>query len=112
MKKFLLAMLAFICAVVLLFHVGAMAVLLISLAILYFAFKQFVRASGGYKVLWATIGIVALCFSLGNIPSLIGLAALAGLYFVWHSWNKKAAVHPTSDDPFDNFEKEWNDMRY
>ncbi|MFT8364118.1 MAG: flagellar basal body rod protein [Sporolactobacillus sp.] len=111
MKKFLLILLGLLCLIVLLVHVGPMIGLAISLAILYFAFRKFIRASRtGYKILWAIIGLIALTISLGNIPSLIGILALVGLIFVWHSWHKDDNPQATGGDPFDHFEKEWKEL--
>ncbi|MCL1632030.1 flagellar basal body rod protein [Sporolactobacillus sp. CPB3-1] len=113
MKKFALFLLGALSLIVLLSHVGPMIGLVISLAVLYFAFKKFSRAeSAGGKILWGAIGIIALCFSIGNVPAIIGIAALAGLYFVYKTWNsdKRTAYEP--NDPFDHFEKEWKEFRY
>lgn len=111
MKKMILFILGTVCLIVLLTQIGPMIGLLVSLAILYFAFKKFVRASSnGSKFLWALIGLIALCFSIGNIPSLIGLAALAGFYYAIHTWKKSTDDPGEPPDPFDHFEKEWKEL--
>ncbi|MFX3619286.1 MAG: flagellar basal body rod protein [Sporolactobacillus sp.] len=112
MKKVLLFILGTVSLIVLLVHIGPMIGLLISLAILYFAFKKFTRAAtAGSKFLWALIGLIAAGFSIGNIPSLIGLIALAGLYYAVHTWkNSTNDTAGPSDDPFDHFEKEWKEL--
>lgn len=112
MKKFALFLLGAISLIVLLTHVGSLIGLLVSLAVLYFAFKKFSRAgSTRGKILWATVGIIALCFSLGNVPAIIGIVALAALYFVYKNWNKQQRDDREPEDPFDHFEKEWKEIR-
>lgn len=111
MKKFLLVILGILCLIVLLAHVGSMIALAISLAILYLAFKKFIGAEGmGHKVIWATVALIALGFSLGNVPSLIGLLALAGLIYSWRAWHKAAGHATATEDPFDHFEREWKEL--
>lgn len=111
MKKFLLFIAGAICFIVLLSHIGFMVGLLVSLAILWFAFRRFVRAeSAGGKVLWAIVGIIALGFSIGNIPAIFGIIALAALYYVYKAWNNHKTSKPEPEDPFDNFDKQWKEM--
>lgn len=113
MKRFGLFVLGAIALIVLLSQIGPMIGLLVSLAVLYFAFRKFVRAdSTGSKVLWAVIGIIALCFSIGNVPAIIGIVALAALYFVYKAWHRQKDVdpEPIDDDPFDSFERQWKEM--
>lgn len=113
MKKIALFLLGAVSLIVLLTQVGSLIGLIISLAILYFAFKRFNHAdSTGGKVLWAIVGIIALCFSIGNVPAIIGIVALAGLYFVYKAWNNEKTVVSEPSDPFDHFEKEWKEFRY
>lgn len=111
MKKFGLFLLGAIALIVLLTQIGPMIGLLVSLAVLFFAFKQFIRAdSAGGKIVWALIGLIALGFAVGNVPALIGIAALLALYFVYKTWNDRKIIERRPKDPFDNFEKQWKEM--
>ncbi|GGL64837.1 lmo0954 family membrane protein [Sporolactobacillus putidus] len=111
MKKFGLFVLGIIAVFVFLAHIGSLIALMVSLAILYFAFRKFTRAnSAGSKIFWALIGMIALFFSIGNVPAIIGIVALAAIYFVYKSWKKNKINEPEPDDPFDNFEKQWKEM--
>ncbi|TGA96477.1 flagellar basal body rod protein [Sporolactobacillus shoreae] len=111
MKKFLLIVAGAICLIVLLSHIGFMIGLLVSLAILWFAFRRFFRSdSAGGKVLWAIIGVIAIGFSLGNLPAIIGIVALVALYYVYKAWNSRKTAKPDPEDPFDNFDKQWKEM--
>ncbi|MET1248790.1 flagellar basal body rod protein [Sporolactobacillus sp. STCC-11] len=113
MKKIALFLLGAVSLIVLLTQVGSLIGLIVSLAILYFAFKRFNRAdSTGGKVLWAIVGIIALCFSISNVPAIIGIIALAGLYFVYKAWNNEKAADRQPSDPFDHFEKEWKEFSH
>ncbi|RYM00008.1 flagellar basal body rod protein [Sporolactobacillus sp. THM7-7] len=111
MKKCALFVLGAVSLIVLLAHLGPIIGFLISLAVLYFAYKKFVRSdSTGSKVFWFIVGIIALCLSIGNVPAIIGIVALAVLYFVYKSWNRQKDSDPEPEDPFDNFEKQWKQI--
>ncbi|WP_077620595.1 flagellar basal body rod protein [Bacillus sinesaloumensis] len=112
MKKFGLFILGGIAAIVLLSQVGPLIGLAISLAILYFAFKMFIKTdSTAGKVLWAIIGVIALTASASNIPAILGIAAAYILYVVIKNWKKeKQEVVTDSSDPFTNFEKQWAEL--
>ncbi|WP_453991674.1 lmo0954 family membrane protein [Bacillus nitroreducens] len=112
MKKFGLFILGGIAAIVLLSQVGPMIGLAISLAILYFAFKQFMKTNSTFgKVLWAVIGVIALTATASNIPAILGVVAAYILYVVIRKWkNEKHEVVSESSDPFTNFEKQWAEL--
>ncbi|BBN99632.1 flagellar basal body rod protein [Sporolactobacillus terrae] len=111
MKKIALYLLGAVSLIILLTQVGPLIGLIISLAVLYFAFKKFTRTeSAGVKVFWGIVGIIALCFSLGNVPALIGVAAFAGIYVAYKALKNDKTAEPQPKDPFDNFEKEWKEF--
>ncbi|RYL88916.1 flagellar basal body rod protein [Sporolactobacillus sp. THM19-2] len=111
MKKFLLFVLGAVSLIILLTQIGPLIGLVVSLAVLWFAFRRFIRSGEtGSKILWAAVGLIALCFSIGNVPAIIGIVALAGLYFVYKFWNKEKKEEAEPADPFDNFEKQWKEM--
>ena len=112
MKKFGLFILGGIAAIVLLSQVGPMIGLVISLAILYFAFKGFIKTDSTLgKVLWAIVGVIALTASASNVPAILGLVAAYILYVVIKKWKKeKHQVITESSDPFTNFEKQWAEL--
>jgi lia operon protein LiaI len=110
MKKFALFLVGGIAAIVLLANLGPMIGLAISLLILYYSFKGFVKTESTFKkILWGTIGLIALCASASNFPAIIGIAAIYFLYVVFKNWNKEDEIVESSD-PFTNFEKEWNKL--
>ncbi|PLS18425.1 flagellar basal body rod protein [Bacillus sp. M6-12] len=113
MKKFGLFLVGGIAAITLLANVGPMIGLAISLVILYFVFKEFLKASRTpSKIAWAIIGLVALSASLANVPSIIGLVAAYVLYLVYKKWNEtKVSCKTAENDPFINFEKQWAELK-
>jgi lia operon protein LiaI len=113
MKKFGLLLAGGLAAVVLLSTIGPMIGLLVSLVLLYFIFKQFLKAeSTGGKIGLGIIGFIILMASIPNIPAIIGVAAAYVLYLVYKKWNsKKNSFVKEESDPFVNFEKQWNDIK-
>jgi lia operon protein LiaI len=113
MKKFGLLLAGGIAAVILLSTIGPMVGLLVSLVLLYFIFKQFIKAeSTGGKIGLGIIGFIVLVASIHNAPAIIGIAAAYVLYLVYKNWNKKKYTAVKEDsDPFVNFEKQWNELK-
>jgi len=113
MKKFGLLVAGGIAAVILLSTIGPMVGLLVSLVLLYFIFKQFLKAeSTGGKIGLGIIGFIVLMASIHNAPAIIGVAAAYVLYLVYKKWNEnKHTKIKEESDPFVNFEKQWNDLK-
>lgn len=113
MKKFGLLLAGGAAAVVLLSTIGPMVGLLVSLALLYFIFKQFLKAeSRGAKIGLGIVGVIVLVVSIHNIPAIIGVAAAYVLYLVYKKWNENKFTKVKEEaDPFVNFEKQWNELK-
>ncbi|MDR0139346.1 flagellar basal body rod protein [Metabacillus idriensis] len=113
MKKFGLLIAGGIAAIVLLANLAPMLALAISLVILYYSYKGFMKTdSTGMKVFWAITGIIALCASASNIPAVLGAVAAYILYIVYKKWNnKEKSSFKESNDPFTNFERQWAEMK-
>ncbi|MEH7075574.1 flagellar basal body rod protein [Neobacillus drentensis] len=113
MKKFGLLVAGGIAAMVLLSTIGPMVGLLVSLVLLYFIFKQFLKAkSTGGKIGLGILGFIVLMASIHNAPAIIGVVAAYVLYLVYKKWNKeKGTVVKEESDPFVNFEKQWNELK-
>lgn len=109
MRKIGLLLLGGLAAFVLLAHLGPMVVLALSLVILYFVWKQFLKAnSTTVKFMWAIAGVIALTTAVFHAPAILGVAAAYVLYLVYKKWNgNKASV----EDPFVNFEKQWIELK-
>ncbi|BCB02381.1 lmo0954 family membrane protein [Bacillus sp. KH172YL63] len=114
MKKFGLLLAGGIAAIVLLANVGPIIGLAISLVVMYYSFKGFIKTdSTGKKILWALVGLIAISATVSNFPAIIGLVALYVLYVVYQNWKKEEAgvVDESSSDPFTNFEREWSQLK-
>ncbi|MDQ1147451.1 MAG: flagellar basal body rod protein [Bacillus sp. (in: firmicutes)] len=113
MKKFGLLLAGGIAAIILLSTIGPMVGLLVSLVLLYFIFKQFLKAeSTGGKIGLGIIGLIVLVASLHNAPAIIGVVAAYVLYLVYKKWNEnKHSMKKEETDPFANFEKQWNELK-
>jgi lia operon protein LiaI len=112
MKNFGLFLIGGLAAVILLKTIGPMIGLAISLVLLYFIFKQFLKtASTAGKIGLGVIGFIVLMSVIQHVPALIGVAAAYVLYLVYQSWNgRKERAIKESYDPFTNFEKQWNEI--
>ena len=115
MKKIGLFLIGLIAFFVLLGNVGPLIGLAISLVVAYYAIKEFLKTdSTGSKILWGLITFFALAFTISNVPAVIALVAAYVLYVVYKKWNKTEEMEGESttndNDPFTNFEKQWNLM--
>ncbi|PLT30278.1 lmo0954 family membrane protein [Peribacillus deserti] len=111
MKKFGLAAAAVIAGVVLLANLGPMVGLAVSVAILYYVAKKFMKAeTKGMKILWGVLGLIMMAASISNAPAIIGVAAAFVLYLIYKNWNK-AKKTEMDNDPFVNFEREWAKLK-
>lgn len=89
MKKVLLIIGAVIAAAVLLANLGSLLVLAISVAIGYYGLRRFILTdSVGAKIGWGVVIGIGACISLSNLPALMGLVALAALYYLYRAWKK------------------------
>ncbi|HWJ79138.1 MAG TPA: flagellar basal body rod protein [Niallia sp.] len=115
MKKFGLFLIGGAAALVVISQIGPMIGLVISAAVLYFAFRQFMKASSkGGKIGWGIAGVFMLIATASNLPAIIGIAAAYILYVVYKKWNsnKEEIIEKkqTDDDPFVNFENQWSKL--
>lgn len=113
MKKFGLLLAGGLAALILLHSIGPMVGLLVSLVLLYFIFRQFLKTDSiAWKIGLVVIGLIVLSSTIHHIPALIGVAAAYVLYLVYKEWNKsKKAPKSNGNDPFVNFEKQWNEFK-
>ncbi|WP_066052569.1 lmo0954 family membrane protein [Robertmurraya korlensis] len=112
MKKFGLLLIGGIAALVLLANLGPMVGLVVSMAILYFVFKQFLKTdSMGMKIGLGILGFILLMASISNAPALVGIVAAYILYGVYKKFNETKVMEKVSNDPFQNFEKQWSELK-
>ncbi|WP_040226664.1 lmo0954 family membrane protein [Bhargavaea cecembensis] len=112
MKKFLLITIGIIAGITVLANLGAIIGLAISAAVMYAGWHFYRKSESGFgRFCWAALGVIGALSAIGNIPAFIGLIAIAGLWYVYHKWNdRNPDILGASDDPFDNFEREWNKL--
>lgn len=116
MKKFGLLLVGGIAAIVFLSNIGLLLTLAITLGIAYLVGKEFLKAkTTASKIVWGAIGVIFLCASISNIPSVLALLAAYVLYLVYKKWNGKKQVpvnnnNEHNNDPFMNFEREWENL--
>ncbi|WP_040206420.1 lmo0954 family membrane protein [Neobacillus jeddahensis] len=112
MKKFGLLVAGGIAAIILLSTIGPIVGLMVSLALLYFIYKQFLKTeSTGWKIGLGIIGFIVIMGAIHNIPAIIGVGAAYVLYLVYKKWNRnKYKIAKEESDPFTNFEKQWNEL--
>lgn len=113
MKKFGLLLVGGIAAIVLLNTIGPMIGLLVSVVLLYFILKQFLKTkSTGGKIGFGIIGVILFMSTIQHVPALIGVAAAYVLYLVYKKWNEsKFTISKKDNDSFINFEKQWNELK-
>lgn len=108
MKKFGLLVAGFIAAMVLISNLGPLVGLGVSLLVLYFVVKQFLKTdSTAAKIGWGIAGFIILMATASNVPAILGIAAAYVLYLVYKNWDKKEEAVREESDPFVNFEKQW-----
>ncbi|OLS41844.1 flagellar basal body rod protein [Bacillus sp. MRMR6] len=112
MKKIGLLLAGGIAAVILLSSIIPMVGLAISLLILYYIYKQFLKTNTtGGKIALVILGFFVLMASISNAPAIIGVVAAYVLYLVYKNWNsKKQGIAKKESDPFVNFEKQWMEL--
>lgn len=112
MKKFGLLLAGGVAALVLVSNLGPLVGLAVSLAVLYFILKQFLKTDSTFKkITWGGLGLFILLATASNVPAILAIAAAYVLYLVYKKWNEDEAPSSKSDDPFANFEKQWSELK-
>lgn len=113
MNKFWLITLGIIAGIVALSNIGALFALAVSAVVVYLAVHYYLRSSSTWsKAFWAVVGGIGVLSAISNVPALVGLAALAGLWIIYRKWNGQSVSIDAmkESDPFTNFEYQWNKL--
>lgn len=113
MKKFGLATVGVIAAIIVLGNLGSLLALAISVLLAYAGFHYFRKTNSSLKkFFWGTVLLIGLLTAISNIPAFIGILALIAVYYIWKKWHddKEYEIITHSTDPFENFEREWNNI--
>ncbi|HLR54601.1 MAG TPA: flagellar basal body rod protein [Pseudogracilibacillus sp.] len=114
MRKFLLFLAGLTAAILFLVHLGPMILLGVSIWLVYLVFKQFIKAETTLaKVGWVVLGLFILSIGISNIYAVIGIAAVALLYYIIKHWDQESDTPDFlsgDTDAFMNFDQQWNDI--
>lgn len=115
MMKFGLIVLGIFAAIVALANLGSIIGLAISGLIAFVSFHYMQKSTSSFvKFLWGVVLVISLITAVTNVPAFIGIIALVGIYYVWKKWKEnepKQTVSSTpTDDPFVNFERQWDEL--
>ncbi|PIC79327.1 ABC transporter permease [Sporosarcina sp. P18a] len=112
MKTLGLVLLGIIAGLAFVLNVGPIIALAITGAIALVSYHYWRKSQSMFaKVFWMAILIISVIGSISNIGAFIGIIALIGVYYVYRKW-KDRNVNPNviSNDPFTNFERQWNEL--
>ncbi|WP_144510479.1 ABC transporter permease [Bacillus sp. FJAT-22090] len=115
MKKFGLLVLGIIAGIVALANLGSLIGLGVSALIVFAGMHFYLKSESTFlKIFWASVGILGLISGVVNVPGFFGILAIVGVWYVVKKWNNESisfsAPVVKSDDPFVNFEKQWNEL--
>lgn len=112
MKHFLLFIGALLAIIIFLANLGPLIILLVSVWLLYLVFKQFIKSDSTIgKIGWVILALIIVSIGLPNIYAVIGLVALFFLYVIYKKWRDNSAhKNDMPNDPFINFEEQWNEL--
>ena len=115
MKKIILVVLGVIAAIVLLGNLGSLLALALSAFIAYIGFQNFRKSDSTIgRLFWGIVLLIGLLTAVSNVPAFFGIIAIIGLLYIWNKWhsvqNDDIIDQPKSDDPFVNFEKQWDEI--
>ena len=111
MNKFWMITLGIVAGIIVLSNLGAMMGLAVSGLILYMGVHFYLKSiSTAAKIWWGFVGAVGVLSAISNVPALIGVAAAAGLWWIYRNWNERPIVAAKTNDPFMNFEKQWDKL--
>ncbi|MTD30940.1 ABC transporter permease [Planomicrobium sp. YIM 101495] len=115
MNKFWMVTLGIIAGFIAISSLPSLISLAITALVIYASFHFYTRTDSTFlKVVWAIVGIGGAISAVSNIPALFGLAAVYLLWIIYRDWNKdsskKVDLVKKTDDPFANFENEWDSI--
>lgn len=115
MKKIGLTLLGITAGIIVLANLGSLLALAFSALIAYAGFHYYRKSDSTIsKLFWGIVLLVGLLTAISNVPAFIGILALLGVLYVWRKWNEEKnnniITQNVSDDPFVNFERQWDEI--
>lgn len=116
MKKLGLATLGITAAIIALVNLGSLLALALSILIAYVGFHYYRKSDTTMtKLFWGVVLLIGLLTAIGNVPAFFGIISIIAILYVWRKWNDGKSIEneniiSQSNDPFVNFERQWNDI--
>lgn len=115
MKKFGLAALGILAGIIALANLGSLLALAFSALMAYAGFHYYRKSDTTIgKLFWGGVLFIGLITAISNVPAFIGIIAILGVLYVWNKWNQTSKddiiEHKPTDDPFVNFERQWDEI--
>jgi len=113
MKKMLIFLAGLILIGIAFASIGKIIIIGIGLTIAYYSFVSLLKTPSLLGILWWGIaGLFGLSIIVRSIPALIGVAAIAILYYGYKELekDKKPSANQTKYDEFTNFESQWDSI--
>ncbi|RAZ80887.1 ABC transporter permease [Planococcus halotolerans] len=111
MNKFWMTVIGIIAGIIALSNLGPIISLAFSGVIIYIGVHYYLRSSStGAKIWWGFVAAVGAISAVSNVPAIIGVLAIAVLWYIYKKWNEKEVSTSVKNDPFTNFEREWQKL--
>ncbi|RNF40119.1 ABC transporter permease [Planococcus salinus] len=111
MNKFWMITLGIVAGIVALSNLGPIIGLAVSGLIVYMGLHYYLKSvSTAARVWWAFVGIIGAISAISNVPAIIGVAALVALWAIYRKWNEEPVTVSKINDPFTNFERQWDKL--
>jgi lia operon protein LiaI len=113
MKKFLTFLAAGVLVIIALASLGHLIGLAVGIALAYWSIKSFLKSNSLLgKFSWGIVGLIGLSIVFGNFPAIIGIVAIALLYYGYREWKKECHYNHADAEynSFKNFEEQWESI--
>ncbi|MBO9128332.1 flagellar basal body rod protein [Bacillus sp. 165] len=113
MKKFLTFLAAGVLVIIALASLGNLIALAIGVALAYWSIKSFLKSHSLLgKFSWGIVGLIGLSIVFGNFPAIIGIVAIALLYYGYRQWKNERGDKDADKayKSFENFEEQWDSI--
>lgn len=111
MNKFWMTVIGIIAGIIALSNLGPIIGLAFSGVIIYIGVHYYLKSiSTAAKVWWGFVAVVGALSAVSNVPAIIGVLALAVVWYIFKNWNEETSTVTVKNDPFTNFEKQWDKL--
>ena len=111
MNKFWMTVIGIIAGIIALSNLGPIIGIAVSGVIIYIGVHYYLRSmSTAAKIWWGFVAAVGAVSAISNVPAIIGVLAIAVLWYIYRKWNEEEVSPSVKNDPFTNFEKEWQKL--